>query len=451
MPTFAPGDYLRVCRPGYFHHGIYVGDDQVVQFGGSVWDKPNATIALAPFEEFAKGASVETVSHPDDPAGAVKRALWLVENPPPRAYNVVGFNCEHVAPWGASGLRVGYSGCLAWVAVEGRLTWVRLQPRRSLMSVFSRVRTLMLACGVVAAGALGALVVVPTAGAAKVGSTYLAIGDSLTYGFHEAQFAKEYPNINPANYHQGFVDDFAADLKFLHPGLQVINDGCPGETTETAINGSGVEGYCAGGPTGTPFPYVWLHHPYTQKSQLADALSILATNHNVSPITVDLGANDELQFLEHTCGFPAAYKCTEAQVAEEFGHIASNLGYILGQLRAAAPSAQIVVIGNYNPYPTILPAPGGDKSLALLNGALASVTAKIPGETSFTSVEPYFNAPGYFFGASKEAGDIPLICAYTAMCPGGTFNPASPEADIHPTTLGYAVFGGIVDLDFWTH
>jgi len=81
MPTFAPGDYLRVCRPGYFHHGIYVGDDQVVQFGGSVWDKPNATIALAPFEEFAKGASVETVSHPDDPAGAVKRALWLVENP----------------------------------------------------------------------------------------------------------------------------------------------------------------------------------------------------------------------------------------------------------------------------------------------------------------------------------------------------------------------------------
>ena len=63
------------------------------------------------------------------------------------------------------------------------------------------------------------------------------------------------------------------------------------------ISGSGIEGYCAGGPTGTPFPWVWLHHPYAAKSQLTDALAILAGNPNVSPITLDIGANDVLQFI----------------------------------------------------------------------------------------------------------------------------------------------------------
>jgi lysophospholipase L1-like esterase len=329
------------------------------------------------------------------------------------------------------------------------------------MSIFSRLRAFLLASCVVAAGALGTLVLAPTASANKVGSAYLAVGDSLTYGFHEGQFNKELHAYehgeagppNPANYEEGFVNDFADVLKIFHPSLQVINDGCPGETTETAINGAGpgLEAYCAGGPTGSPFPRAWLHHPYTGKSQLADALNVLETNHNVSPITVDLGANDVLQFLEHTCGFPLMYTCTEGAVAAEYGHIAANVYYILGQLRAAAPSAQIIVVGNYNPYPTILPPPGGDKSLALLNEALASVTKKIPGETSFTSVEPFFNAPGYFGGAAKEAGDIPTICAFTAMCPGGTFNPASPEADIHPTKLGYGVMAGVITADFAVH
>ncbi len=315
------------------------------------------------------------------------------------------------------------------------------------MSVFARVRACLLACCVVAAGAL---VVAPAAGAFEVGSTYLALGDSLTYGFHQAQFAKELPAINPANYEEGYVNDFGAALKSANPHLQIIDEGCPGETSETLINGSGIEGYCAGGPTGTPFPWVWLHHPYASKSQLADALAILAANPDVSPITLDIGANDVLQFIEHTCGFPATYTCTEAQVAAEYGHIAANVGSILGQLRAAAPNAQIVVIGNYNPYPTLLPAPGGDKSLKILNETLASVTAKVPG-ASFVSVEPEFNTAGFYGGEAFEKFDIPTICAFTGMCPGGKFNPASSEADIHPTKLGYAVMGSIVNLNFLTH
>jgi lysophospholipase L1-like esterase len=319
------------------------------------------------------------------------------------------------------------------------------------MSVFKGARARMLVCCVAGVAALGALVLAPTAGAASLGGTYLALGDSLAYGYHQAQFQEELKTtgtINPAKFNDGYVDDFGALLKLANPKLQVINDGCPGETTETFVKGSGlpVPGFCAGGPTGTPFPYSFLHHPYTTGSQLSDALSILASNKNVNPITLNIGSNDVLQFLEFKCGFPATDTCTEAQVLTEYEHITSNVSGILTQLRAAAPNAQIVLIGAYNPFPTVVP--NGDKQLAVFASDLSKAAAKVP-NTSFANNEPVFNPIGTFGG--PETGDIPFICAYTAMCPGGTFNPASPEADIHPTKLGYAVFAGVVAADWLTH
>jgi lysophospholipase L1-like esterase len=311
--------------------------------------------------------------------------------------------------------------------------------------------TRSLACCLAAIVALGALVFASAASAAQIGNTYLALGDSLAYGYHAAQFKSELEkgSVEPSTFDEGYVDDFGAALKFVNPKLQIINDGCPGETTETFINGSGLTGYCAGGPTGTPFPYAYLHHPYTPyTSQLADALAILKENSNVSPITLDIGANDVLQFLASKCGFPSTFTCSPAEVEAEFAHIAGNVYSILAQLHAAAPKAQIVLIGLYNPYPTVLPAPGGDKTTAALNAALQNVAAAVP-DTSFANPELAFN-PSILTGG-PETVDLPTICSFTAMCPGGTFNPTSPNADIHPTTLGYGVMATTVGVDFFSH
>ena len=306
------------------------------------------------------------------------------------------------------------------------------------MSVRSRIRTRRLACCVVAVAALGTLAFAPAAGAAKVGNTYLALGDSLAYGYHQAQFQAEYPNINPASFNDGYVDDFGAALKLANPKLQVINDGCPGETTETMIKGSGIPFFCAGGPTGTPFPDVWLHHPYPAGgSQLADAEAILKANHNVSPITLDIGANDALQ----ACG--PTKTCTPAQLGALYTKIAGNVYIILTKLRALS-SAQIVLMGLYNPFPTVVP----DAATAALNAAEASVAGKVSG-VSFANPLPLFN-PSVITGG-PETQDIPTICAFTAMCPGGVYNPASPKADIHPTKLGYGVLAGVITVDFLTH
>jgi hypothetical protein len=101
-------------------------------------------------------------------------------------------------------------------------------------------------------------------------------------------------------------------------------------------------------------------------------------------------------------------------------------------------------MGLYNPFPTVVP----DAATAALNAAEESVVAKVSG-ASFANPLALFN-PSVITGG-PETQDIPTVCAFTAMCPGGVFNPASPEADIHPTKLGYGVLAGVVGFSFATH
>jgi lysophospholipase L1-like esterase len=314
------------------------------------------------------------------------------------------------------------------------------------MSAFDRVRARLFAC-VALVVALGALALVPAAGASGPGNTYLALGDSLAYGYHQAQFQNELKEkgfVEAANFDDGYVDDFGATLKLLNPKLTIVNDGCPGETTDTMIKGSGVgAAFCAGGPTGTPFPKAFLHHSYPG-TQLEDALAI-AKKPGVGTITLDIGANDILQFLGSTCGFPTAFTCTEEQVAAEIGHVVTNIGSILGQLRAAAPKAKIVFVSQYNPYPTVLSPEGrGDATVEALNTAIKGVASSLG--VRFANTARVINFSGTHGG--PEAGDIPTVCAFTAMCPGGTFNPASPEADIHPTKAGYAAMAAVTAVAY---
>jgi lysophospholipase L1-like esterase len=255
----------------------------------------------------------------------------------------------------------------------------------------------------------------PRAHAAAAQHSYLALGDSLAFGYSQAKFNSLFPNEDPAAYDTGYVDDFARVLKLFPPGLTVVNDGCPGETTDSFIKGP-----CA---YQLAFP---LHHPYSAgptSAQLTDALAYLSEHPGrVNPITLDIGANDALGLIEGTCKLEPA--CIAAGAPAVFAHIGANLGQILAALRGGAPHAQIIVLGLYNPFGSKIP--GGNELTAALNQVEAGVAASFGAR--FADPLPIFNPPG--------ALEQPTICLLTNMC--------TPLVDIHPTDLGYTALAGLV-------
>jgi lysophospholipase L1-like esterase len=148
---------------------------------------------------------------------------------------------------------------------------------------------------------------------------YLALGDSLSRGVQ--------PDAAGASVEtsQGYPDLVSAQLRRTHPGLRLVQLGCPGETTETMMRG----GICR----------------YPGGSQLAAAVTFLRAHRgHVLLVTIDIGANDP-----EVCGGQRKL----AGLASCIGQIpetATRLVTILGRLRAAAgPAVRIVGMSYYLP------------------------------------------------------------------------------------------------------
>ena len=153
-------------------------------------------------------------------------------------------------------------------------------------------------------------------------SYYLALGDSIAYGFDPGKASRPSPSDT------GYVDPFAAQLRKLSPKIAVVNYGCPGESSVTFARG-GCPTLREGGK---------LHDPF-RGAQLKAALSFLrAHKGQVSPITLTLWGNDLAPLTAKGKGAPKA-----------IASFASRLDSILEQLRAAAPTAEIIVTGAWNP------------------------------------------------------------------------------------------------------
>ncbi|HEU4974004.1 MAG TPA: SGNH/GDSL hydrolase family protein [Baekduia sp.] len=294
-----------------------------------------------------------------------------------------------------------------------------------------RWRLLSLLCTALAA----ALACVPVASADQAPSNltppkayYLALGDSLAYGYQQAKFAAELPAIDPSTFNTGYVDVFASRLQQLSKGIVTVNDGCPGETSDSMINGGPTPGTCA---TGNGFPSPWLHHPYTG-SQMDDAIAFLqAHSKNTSPVTINIGANDLLA-TQRQCaaefgdGTLADLQCIQTRAPLTIGHVAQNLGSMLARIRAAAPTTEIIVMGLYNPQFTL---PGGDDLITQgFNPAMAGVAAQ---HGAFFA-DP-FNTINHGAGYPSEAASV---CSQIAIC--------TPLRDIHPFDNGYAAIADVI-------
>jgi lysophospholipase L1-like esterase len=218
---------------------------------------------------------------------------------------------------------------------------------------------------------------------------YLALGDSLAWGYQ--------PNWNIV---QGYAEDLYVHL--LPRGTFVeVNMACSGETTTTFIAG------------GCPFA-LFKKYPYAGP-QLAAALAFIRHHPGrVSPVTIDIGANDVLPLVNpSTCAVPAPAVFTQTLATFD-----ANFSSILAQLRTALQgSGDLVTMNYYFPYqnqcPNLLP------DVQLFNQHLA-----IDAQQNGVPVVDVFSA---FGGAAVPNTNL---CAYTWIC--------STYHDIHATKRGYA-------------
>src|SRR2546428_3670081 len=68
-------------------------------------------------------------------------------------------------------------------------------------------------------------------------SFYLALGDSLAFGYQQSKFIANFPTENPSAFVPGYVDDFAGMLQGIDPAIETVNLGCPDETTSSFMAG----------------------------------------------------------------------------------------------------------------------------------------------------------------------------------------------------------------------
>lgn len=227
-------------------------------------------------------------------------------------------------------------------------------------------------------------------------SYYLALGDSMTYGY---QPDKAKPGARPSDFDTGYVDVFAARLRKLAPKIQVVNYGCPGESSVTFTRG--------GCPTLAEG--VKLHDAY-RGSQLKAALSFLRAHPGeVSPITLTLWGND--------LDLPLSAKPKRAPSA--IASFASRFNAILQELRAAAPTAEIIVTGAWNPEADRLEQ--AEPLYRSVDAAIARVAA-----APRVRVANMFAA----FNRGSVRAQKTRLCALTFFCSKG---------DPHPTNAGYRV------------
>jgi lysophospholipase L1-like esterase len=232
---------------------------------------------------------------------------------------------------------------------------------------------------------------------------YLALGDSMAYG---VQPAKVNAGLPPSGFRTGYVNLVGARLQALAPKIQVVNYGCPGESSKTFIDG-GCPWLAQGGR---------LHNAF-EGSQLKAALAFLRAHRgHVSPITVTLWGGDVFDEFSPACKGDLA--CIRKHASAGLTGFASRLASIVGQLRAAAPKAEIILTGAWNFDVEHLPQ--SDPLFRSIDARIARVAAA--DEARVAHIYPVFSPVE---NPAKAKG---RICALTFICSKG---------DPHPTDAGY--------------
>ena len=93
------GDHLVSTRLGYTHHGLYLGDDQVIHYSGLADGLSSGTVEITTLELFSGDGGVSTKSHLLAVHNIEQRIARAMSRLGEDQYNLVTNNCEHFVSW----------------------------------------------------------------------------------------------------------------------------------------------------------------------------------------------------------------------------------------------------------------------------------------------------------------------------------------------------------------
>jgi lysophospholipase L1-like esterase len=263
-----------------------------------------------------------------------------------------------------------------------------------------------------------------TFGAAQAGATdlsntpvhvayYLALGGSGSLG---VQPTIGHPKGQPTS--SGYANDLLTLERSRGSGLQLVQLGCPGETTGS---------FLAGGDRCRP----------AGQTQLADAVSFFHSHPNTALVTIDLGFNNVLPCL-------ANHLVNQNCVLQNLATVRQQLNQILTTLQAAVPSLRIVGVGHYDPYLYVHTDSVAAQSFAsasiavidLLNETLRSVysAAGVPMANVGSAFALPNALPTALTNGTTTPPDVVRLCALTWVCASRPLGHNS-----HPNEDGYKV------------
>ena len=143
----------------------------------------------------------------------------------------------------------------------------------------------------------------------------------------------------------------------------------------------------------------------------------------MSPVTLDIGANDLLPDID-----PTTCTINKSKFAADLAILDANLKFILPRLQAALTvngqvTGDLVIMNYYDPFQNICP-----KTVPFIQIFDQNLAADVSG---FGSIVDVFAA----FGGAKVPN--PHICKYTWIC--------SSFQDIHPMDKGYELIADTFD------
>ena len=277
-------------------------------------------------------------------------------------------------------------------------------------------------------GIMTGLVLGLLGGHAHASPTYVALGDSITFGETDLLYRQSFGD-------RGYVSRYADVLASRNGGTRpnVVNLAIDGETASSFMTGSGRTPPVVG-RTDVPLQLENLNYGASNLVPQGDLFAStvaaqVALGNTINTVTITLGFNE----LAALASLPTPVAL--AQIASTLDAYQANYAAVLTEIRNQLPNADLALLGYFNPFPADPASPaapifaaGGAPLNAIIQGLAARFDA-----TYVDTFSPFVgNEARYTYQAVQPASSsVP-----------DPFGGLLPIGNVHPNALGYDVIAG---------